>query len=512
MKKRPYNILFHLHTVSGIVISVLLYVIFFAGSFSFFRDEIVNWERNDNMVSTTDMQLNIDVALDSLTKNYVLEGRDITFKKYYEERQPAVTLGMSKDTLIAESDRAGAFFYLHDKKFTEESYSDSYNLGEFLYRLHFFAQIPYPYGYYISGFTAFFFLFALVTGILIHWDKIVSNFFLFRPKAKLKMLWTDAHTALGTIGLPFQLVYAVTGAFFMLQTILVAPYAIAFFNKDQEKLMTALEYRDPVYEYAQVPLNKKVLVEEYVEQTKKRWKHFNVTKVIVYNYLDANMHVYIEGQLDADKRFSGAGKISYKVADDSVEVLKDPYTGNTYLDGVKTAVYRLHYGDYAGYPLRLVSFVMGIIGCVVILSGVLIWFNARNKKNISDKDRKYNERVASVYLAICLSMYPITALTFIAVKINGGSGIFFLYWFYFIGWLLFSLFFIVKNNTRLTNSYTLLLGSVFGFLIPFVNGFVTSNWFWMALAENNFHCFFIDVFWLVVSLVTFYVFLKVRRK
>lgn len=45
MSKRTYNILFHLHTVSGIVISVALYVIFFTGSFSFFRDEIVNWER-----------------------------------------------------------------------------------------------------------------------------------------------------------------------------------------------------------------------------------------------------------------------------------------------------------------------------------------------------------------------------------------------------------------------------------------------------------------------------------
>ncbi|RYG94835.1 PepSY domain-containing protein, partial [archaeon] len=34
---------FHTHTVSGIVISVVLFVIFFAGSFSFFRDEIINW-------------------------------------------------------------------------------------------------------------------------------------------------------------------------------------------------------------------------------------------------------------------------------------------------------------------------------------------------------------------------------------------------------------------------------------------------------------------------------------
>ncbi|HAI43900.1 MAG TPA: hypothetical protein DCM40_40295, partial [Maribacter sp.] len=94
---------------------------------------------------------------------------------------------------------------------TTKDYVSSYTLGEFLYRLHFFAQLPHPFGYYLSGFVAFFFLFALLTGIIVHWDKIISNFYVFRPMTKLKTVWTDAHTALGVIGFPFQFVYAVTG-------------------------------------------------------------------------------------------------------------------------------------------------------------------------------------------------------------------------------------------------------------------------------------------------------------
>ncbi|WCC44944.1 hypothetical protein PJW08_01285 [Tenacibaculum finnmarkense] len=42
MSKRNYNVFFNTHTVSGIVISVALYVIFFAGAFSFFKEEIIN--------------------------------------------------------------------------------------------------------------------------------------------------------------------------------------------------------------------------------------------------------------------------------------------------------------------------------------------------------------------------------------------------------------------------------------------------------------------------------------
>ena len=77
MGKRVYNILFNLHTVSGIVISVALYVIFFAGSFSFFRDEIVAWERNEQAQNADNLPNEIDRILKHLDSTYILDGRDI---------------------------------------------------------------------------------------------------------------------------------------------------------------------------------------------------------------------------------------------------------------------------------------------------------------------------------------------------------------------------------------------------------------------------------------------------
>ena len=202
MNNRVYNILFHTHTISGIIISVVLYVIFFAGSFSFFRDDIVNWERNESLAITDDMELDFNKVLDTLDFEYNLYGRDIEFRKYYGEPRVAVSISESKDdSLSPKMSKASQFFYLHTKDHSRKAYLESYTLGEFLYRLHFLAQIPYPFGYYLSGFVALFFLFAIITGVLVHWKKIVSNFFMFRPFGKLKTLWTDAHTALGMIGL-----------------------------------------------------------------------------------------------------------------------------------------------------------------------------------------------------------------------------------------------------------------------------------------------------------------------
>lgn len=512
MNKRNHNIFFHLHTVSGIVISVVLYVIFFAGSFSFFRDEIINWERNESITNKDEITLNFDSAIDSLKSDHNLFGRDFTINKPFNERRVNVSLQGSKDSLATDENKTSKFFYLDPITLKTYNYIESYTLGEFLYRLHFLAQIQYPIGYYLAGFIALFFLFAIITGVLIHWKKIISNFYIFRSKEKLKTLWTDAHTALGMIGLPFQFVYAVTGSFFMIKLLLVAPSIAVIYNGDQSKLYEDLEYSDPSYSFENKKQKDPISINDFINQTKKNWEDFHIKSVQIFNYGDANMHILVEGETNYKNKLIGIGKITYKAYTGEIVSSKNPTTTTTYLDGVKKILYRLHYGDYGGYALRVISFILGIITCVVIISGVMIWLVARDKKNIPEKKKRFNERVVRVYLAICLSMFPITALTFIAVKIFNPAGQSFIYSFYFIGWLLLAIFFILKKDNYLTNKHTLLLGSIIGFLIPITNGLITGNWIWKSFVENNHQILFVDVFWIFISLTTLYISIKLKRK
>lgn len=511
MSKRIYNVLFHLHTVSGIVISVLLYVIFFAGSFSFFRDEIVNWERNHAVEFSEHLVTDFDVVFDSLESKYDLQGREVSIGKHYVERSFGVNLSASADSLASEGAKKRHFFYMDSETYETADYASSYSLGEFLYRLHFFAQIPNPVGYYLSGFTAFFFLFAIITGILVHWEKIISNFYLFRPWAKLKTIWTDVHTALGTIGLPFQFVYAVTGAFFMIKALLIAPSVFALYDGDQAALYEDLGYGEPEVAYKYEPLKGGFSVKDLVAQTAEDWPEFDINHLHIFNYGDANMHLAVEGETKRNSKFTGPGKRLYKVATGELIEEKNPFVPASYLDGVKNSLYRLHYGDYGGYALKVVSFLLGLISCFVIASGIMIWLVTRRKKNVPEKRRKFNERVASVYMAICLSMYPVTALAFIAVK-TMGSGLTFLYQFYFITWLIASTLLIWKKDINYINRVTLLTGSVIGFLVPFVNGVISGDWIWESLRDGHFQVLFVDVFWLVLSVATFWVYLKVKNK
>jgi uncharacterized iron-regulated membrane protein len=512
MNNRNYNIYFHTHTVSGIVISVVLFVIFFAGSFSFFRAEINSWERSESSTVTKELRLDYKTALDTLDKNYILHGRNITISKPVSERRVAIYLEGTKDTLAPEKQKETQFFYLDTKTFKSFTYDESYSLGEFLYRLHFLAQVPYPVGYYLSGFIALFFLFAIVTGVLVHWKKIVPNFYVFRPKEKLKTLWTDSHTALGMLGLPFQFVYAVTGAFFMIKLLIVAPAVIALYQGDQDKLYKELEYNDPDYKFDNKKLAAPFDIDQLIAKTKNKWSDFEITRVFIQNYGDANMHVLVEGKLATHKKFTGIGKVVYRISDGKEIAAKNPETQNNYLDIVKNVLFRIHFGDYGGYALKIVSFVLGIITCFVIISGVMIWLTARDKKNVPEKKRRFNERVVRIYLAICLSMYPITALTFIATKIFYPLNRSNLYSIYFIGWLLLTIFFIIKRNNAFTNRWCLLLGSILGFLIPITNGIVSGNWFWNSFMQNKIQIFFVDVFWIVLASITLYVVLSLKPK
>ncbi|MFH6955877.1 PepSY-associated TM helix domain-containing protein [Flavobacterium aquidurense] len=512
MNNRNYNIYFHTHTVSGIVISVVLFVIFFAGSFSFFRDDINNWERNESTAITKEIQLDYDKALKKLDKEYVLHGRNITISKPSNERRVAVYMEGTKDTLAPAKQKEGSFFYLDTKTFKTFTYEQSYSLGEFLYRLHFLAQIPYPVGYYLSGFVALFFLFAIVTGVLLHWKKIVSNFYIFRPKEKLKTLWTDAHTALGMIGLPFQFVYAVTGAFFMIKLLIVAPAVMTLYKGDQDKLYKELEYTDPDYKFDNKKLTVPFNIDQLVAKAKSNWKDFEITRVFIQNYGDTNMHVLVEGEMLSSKKFTGIGKVVYRIADGKEIAKKNPVTQNNYLDVVKNVLYKIHFGDYGGYALRIISFVLGIITCFVIISGVMIWLVARQKNNLPEKKRRFNAAVVRIYLAICLSMYPITALAFIGSKIFYPLSQSNLFSLYFGGWLLLTLFFILKKNDAFTNRFCLISGSILGFLIPITNGIVSGNWFWNSFMQNHIQVFFIDVFWIILASLTLYISFTLKSK
>ena len=416
MGQRLYNVFFHTHTISGIVISALLYVIFFTGSISFLRDEINAWERNEPIKSAYFSTIDFDQALNELSTDKPLYGRDLMFNHRYFERRLGATMTKSKDTTIQDAPqrgRRGNFFYMDMDTFKKEDYTSNYSLGEFFYRLHFFAQLNFfsRSGYYLSGFVAFFFLFAVITGVIVHWKKIIPSFYVFRPKGKWKNIWTDAHVALGMIGLPYQFMFALTGCFLIIGYMVMFPPVQSFIYGDDVQAFTKdIQYEEnPTYEFTYQPLETVPSINDFVARTLNKWPDIKLTALDVINYGDQSMHVKIYGAPDFDQKLLGTGHITYRVQDGKVVNTKDPYGKISYAEGSLNLLRRLHYGDFGGYGMKLIYLLLGFITCFVILSGVLIWLVARDKKHIAPAKRIFNKWLVHIYMAACLSLYPFTA-------------------------------------------------------------------------------------------------------
>lgn len=512
MSNRNYNVFFNTHTVSGIVISVALYIMFFAGAFSLFKDEIAAWQEGEALSHTERKDIDYDRIFKNLDKKYEFTGRDLQINLSKKNDQINILLDESKDSLASEKGKKHHYFSVDIKSTNTELYSEYYSLGEFLYRLHYFVQLPYI-GIYLAGFVSLFFLFAIVTGIIVHWKKIISNFYAFNPKIALKRVWTDAHTALGVISLPFQFMFAVTGAYFCLSLLVLIPANILY-GGDQNKLMEEVVPEYKTYEWVAKSEKEIPSFNDFAETTANKWEDFHLTSGFVRNYGGTNMKYVLSGELQDNKRFIGTGRIVLDAYSGNIEAEKNP-TDAVYSEDIQRVISRLHYADFGGIPMKIIYFILALITCFVIITGVLIYVEARNKKSYTIKQRLYTTKVGHIYMAICLSMLPVTALSFLFVKltntyINDKQTA--IYSFYFIVWLLVILFFRFKRDNYYINKVSLLFGAIFGFLIPIINGIVSGNWIWKTYVQGQFDILLIDVLWIVIATFSLLFYLKIKPK
>ena len=113
-------------------------------------------------------------------------------------------------------------------------------LADFTYSLHFlWHDLTGDWLYRVAGLLSVGLLLALVTGVLIHIKDIVRQFHQFRVKKSRRVLWSDLHKVVGVMGLPFQLMYAYTGAFIVLGPLLMAAFAGPLFGGDSKRAEAA---------------------------------------------------------------------------------------------------------------------------------------------------------------------------------------------------------------------------------------------------------------------------------
>ena len=377
-------------------------------------------------------------------------------------------------------------------------------LSNTIYYLHYFRQIPVI-GLYLSGFVGLFFLFAIVTGLLIHWRNLLTKFYAFVKEGKWKVIWTNAHTVLGVIGLPFQLIYAITGAFFGLLSLILLPTVFLLYDGDTEKVFNKINPSAALTVEEGAPNYDHYSLTELAQQIEQQYPDFHIRNIRLRNY--GQEDALALWNIDNHQGIHSSGVLAMRMKDGKVleeySILPDE---RSYSYSVINFITKLHFGSFGGATLRVIYFVLSLITCFMIISGVLIWRTARDNNKYTFKQKLFHHQVTKWYLAICLSMFPAFAIIFIANKLvpiesmgraDWVNGIF------FISWLVLTLAGLRWNNYARLNRNYLFIGGVLSLMIPVANGVVTGDWFWQVWNTLP-RVAYVDLFCLGAGLVSLY--------
>ncbi|MGB5818433.1 MAG: PepSY-associated TM helix domain-containing protein [Saonia sp.] len=498
LKPRLHNVMFHTHTVTGIVISFALFVIFYAGAFALFRDELYQWE-NHRARQVEIQKVDSDEILKQVEAQYPNFKKDgQTSIVYNSDSQPFIQFYADLETEDKRNNRIRALINPETWEITD-NFKPLTSVGETLYHLHYFDQIP-EVGLWISGLVSLFFLFAIVTGVLIHWKNIVRKFYAFSIKKKMKNIWTDAHTMLSVIGLPFQVIYAVTGCLFGLLTLLLAPSVVLMFNGST----------DPIYENIQpqrtmrpnenaAPAPMKSITAIY-DELQAEFPEHEVLNAVTLHY--GREDATISFRIDDGKGIVNDGNLVYNLATGKRIAAILP-NDKTYTQTVYNLMTKLHFATFGGILLKMVYFILAMITCFSLVSGILIWKTSRDKKGYTDKQKRFHHQVTKLYLAICLGLFPATALLFIANKaipFTLDNRAFYENTVFFGGWSVLIIIGLFWNDLKQLNSRYLMIGGIFSILIPILNGMVTGDWVFMAFEKGQYVIASVDTFWLLTGI------------
>ncbi|MGD1894843.1 MAG: PepSY domain-containing protein, partial [Cyclobacteriaceae bacterium] len=244
---------------------------------------------------------------------------------------------------------------------------------------------------------------------------------------------------------------------------------------------------------------------ELAHRVEQQYPDFHIRNIRLRNY--GKEDALALWNIDSHKGIHSSGVLAMRMKDGKVlkeySILPEE---RTYSYSVINFITKLHFGSFGGATLRVIYFVLSLITCFMIISGVLIWRTARDNNKYTFKQKLFHHRVTKWYLAICLSMFPAFALIFLAnkfVPMDLAGRVSWVNGTFFIGWLMLTLVGLRWNNYARLNRNNLFIGGVLSLGIPVVNGVVTGDWFWQVWNTLP-RVAFVDVFWLVAGLVSLY--------
>ena len=340
-----------LHTWCGVVSALFLIVCFLAGALTLFLDDLNRWAAPPppSVMPAPDARqqaqlLDYMAAHPEITTTFTLHLRTTA------DAPAPLSWERDGEQFWATRDANGQW-----RRFSAPLPA----LGEVLDDLHRTAGIPGAVGGYTMGVVAVLYALALISGTVLLLPRFKRQLFALRPEGGRRRACLDLHNLLGLTALPFHLVIAITTAVFV-------------FYAPLEQAMRALSPAADT-DVAEAAGQGELLPPATLLARAQAFAPALQAERMVFDALDnrAEALVVVLGGT------ATGGRRLYVALNPYGGALRYRNSGGSFYHAASDAFAALHFGNYGGYPLRWLYFVLALAGAALFYTGNLLWLGKR---------------------------------------------------------------------------------------------------------------------------------------
>lgn len=377
------------HSVIGLTAAALLYLVCVSGVFSVFYTEYERWEQPQApetvQVDPHTLQRAVEAELAQEAKR-----PDHVYVSLPTDDMPRVTVTAGETGRFMQDDGALGEEVAHD-------------WTHFIVALHYALNLPTFFGMTLVGLIGIMLTAMVVSGLLSH-PNIFKDAFSFRMGGAKRLQQVDLHNRLSVWTAPFQLMIALTGAFIGLSQLFLLVTATLFYDGKTEAVSHVF-YPEGAPTGIAAPMADVGAALRNFMHAHPELKPFAITV-----HEPATTAQVVEVSALVPRRLAWAEFYRYDAAGNAL----GPVGWAEGSAGVQVyaSTYRLHFGHFAGLPVKFAYVLLGIVLCVVIASGVNIWLLRRmqNGRPAPLAERLWIATLWGVPLAIAASAWGELAL------------------------------------------------------------------------------------------------------
>lgn len=407
------------HTWTGILTGMALFIAFYAGALTIFKAPLNGWAEPPAVRAS----LALDEAARLVEQVVAMGVTDFTLHLQQNPQRPWPLTWQPR----GESEQQYARF--DEAGLLETGREQPTAVGELVDLLHQTAGLvpgDLESGITLMGVVSLFYGLALISGVVVLLPTLVKDFFAVRPGRNRKRFWLDSHNVLGIISLPFHLV------------ILLSALVFAFHDPIYE-LQDRLVYGGNLQQHwdAGGPLAglergpepaPMLSPQRLLAHARQAAPHFEPHTLTYLHAGKRGASVIVRGLDERYPQRTVEGGLLVLVAATGA-TLNDSYVPGQgpVWDSLISLFFALHFASFGGYWVDWGYFLLGLAGAALFYTGNLLWIETRRRRARQAGQQPEQTRTSRILgalsVGVCLGCVTGISLSLASAKWLHGWGL-----------------------------------------------------------------------------------------